>query len=304
MAVPAAYLAIIVIWSTTPLALKWSGEGVGFLFGAVSRMTLGFVCVFAVAALRRELPRFDPASMRVYAASALGIYGAMLGVYWGAQFIPSGWIAIVFGLSPMFTAILSLLLLGERAFSASRVGAQLLGLAGLALIFDTGLALGRDAALGIAAIVLATVLHALSAVLVKRAASTLPAMSVVCGGLLFALVPYYLTWWLGDGDLPQVMPAHALGAILYLGIIATTLGFSLYYYVLSRQSATRVALITLVSPVTALMLGRLLNGEPVSARVLADAMLVLAALFVHEVLPALRHGYRRRAVPADAPRTA
>jgi len=28
-----AYLAIIIIWSTTPLAIKWSSEGVGFISG-------------------------------------------------------------------------------------------------------------------------------------------------------------------------------------------------------------------------------------------------------------------------------
>lgn len=41
MSVPAAYLAVILIWSTTPLAVKWSGEGPGFLFGALGRMALG-----------------------------------------------------------------------------------------------------------------------------------------------------------------------------------------------------------------------------------------------------------------------
>ena len=33
MSVPAAYLAVVLIWSTTPLAVKWSGEGPGFLLG-------------------------------------------------------------------------------------------------------------------------------------------------------------------------------------------------------------------------------------------------------------------------------
>ena len=33
MSVPAAYLGIVLIWGTTPLAIKWSGEGVGYLFG-------------------------------------------------------------------------------------------------------------------------------------------------------------------------------------------------------------------------------------------------------------------------------
>ena len=45
MRVPAAYLGLIALWSTTPLAIKWSSDGVSFLFGAASRMTLGLLCV-------------------------------------------------------------------------------------------------------------------------------------------------------------------------------------------------------------------------------------------------------------------
>ena len=43
MSVPAAYLGVIPIWSTTPLAIKWSGKDVGFLFGVTSRMLMGVV---------------------------------------------------------------------------------------------------------------------------------------------------------------------------------------------------------------------------------------------------------------------
>ena len=53
MSVPAAYLAVILIWSTTPLAVKWSSEGPGFLFGALGRMALAAVlCVTLVTVLR------------------------------------------------------------------------------------------------------------------------------------------------------------------------------------------------------------------------------------------------------------
>ena len=51
MSVPAAYLAVILIWTTTPLAIKWSGEEPGFLFGVTGRMVLGtFTALLAVIA--------------------------------------------------------------------------------------------------------------------------------------------------------------------------------------------------------------------------------------------------------------
>ncbi|HLF97561.1 MAG TPA: EamA family transporter, partial [Methylococcaceae bacterium] len=45
MRVPLAYIGVILLWATTPLAIKWSGEGPGFLFGVTGRMAIGAACV-------------------------------------------------------------------------------------------------------------------------------------------------------------------------------------------------------------------------------------------------------------------
>ncbi|MCP5198695.1 MAG: DMT family transporter [Gammaproteobacteria bacterium] len=303
MSVPAAYVTVIVIWSTTPLAIKWSTEEVGFLFGAVARMTLGFLCVYALLRWRREPLRGDARALRAYATAALGIYGAMIATYWAAQHVPSGWISLIFGLSPLVTAVLAAALLGERAPGAHRLLAQGLGLAGLAVIFYRGAAIGPDAVRGIAALAWATACHCLSAVLLKRQDHGLSSTGLAAGGLLAALPPYYLSWYLGGAEVPHALPGYVLGSIAYLGVVATTCGFTLYYYILARQSPVQLALITFVSPLSALLLGRWLNDEAVDGRVVLGAGCVLGALFLHEVWPALRRP-RAAAAPLLAGDTA
>ena len=72
-----AYLTVIIIWSTTPLAIQWSGEGVGYSFGVTSRMVLGMVAtLIALGILGGGLPRRANA-LKTYLASGLGIYGTM-----------------------------------------------------------------------------------------------------------------------------------------------------------------------------------------------------------------------------------
>jgi len=73
-----------------------------------------------------------------------------------------------------------------------------------------------------------------------------------------------------------------LYSIIYLGAIATTIGFSLYYYILLHLSATSVAMLTLVSPVLALYLGHKLNHEPLSLKIATGTALILSALLLHE----------------------
>ena len=293
MRITLTYISVILLWATTPLAIKWSGQGPGFLFGVTARMAIGTVCILLVLALMRQRLVWHRKALLTYLAIALQIYGAMLAVYWAAQFIPSGWISVIFGLTPLMTALLAAIFLGERSLTLGKLLAYGLGIGGLGVMFGSALQLGHDAALGISGVLVSVFLQSLSAVWVKRIAAKLPALSQVTGGLLLALPAYLLTWWLVDGHWPVLLTATSLAAIIYLGVIATTLGFVLYYYLLTHLPATRVALITLVSPLLALMLGHAMNHEPLTLKVVTGTLLILSALIVHtffERIPALKAG--------------
>lgn len=277
-----AYIFIVLLWSTTPLAIKWSGEGPGYLFGVTARMTIGVVCTLMVLGLSQQRLSWHRKAILTYMAVAVQIFGSMLVVYWAAQFIPSGWISVIFGLTPLMTALLAAVWLNERSLTVGKVISYILGIAGLVVMFGSALQLGREAALGIAGVLIATFLQSFSAVWVKRIDARLPALTQVTGGLLFS-IPLYLGVWLGfDGHWPTPLSAISLGAIVYLGVIATTIGFILYYYLLIHLAATRVALITLVSPIMALALGHFINQEPFTIKVLAGTALILLALLSHE----------------------
>lgn len=295
----AAYIGVILIWSTTPLAIKWSGEGPGYLFGAASRMSIGLICMLLVLiVLRRPLPWHREARLG-YLIGAVQFYGAMLGTYWASQFIPSGWISVIAGLTPLMTALLAAAWLGERSLTVGRLLAYALGIAGLEVMFGSALELGPDAAPGIGGVVLATFLHSACAVGLKRLDTRPPALALVTGSLLLAVPAYLATWGWTDGQWPTVLPLPSLASIIYLGMIATPLGFTLYFFVLQHLPATRVALITLVTPVFALLVGHAANGEPVSVQVAEGTALILSALLLHEFA-----GRRRKAaVPARSLRT-
>src|SRR3569833_2498231 len=106
MSVPAAYFGVILIWSTTSLAIQWSAQGAGFSFVVMARMLIGLAgCLVLLAATRTAFP-FTPAARRLYAVSGLSLFASMLLTYWGALHIPSGLISVIFGLSPLVTGVL------------------------------------------------------------------------------------------------------------------------------------------------------------------------------------------------------
>jgi drug/metabolite transporter (DMT)-like permease len=282
VSIPIAYIGVILIWSTTPLAIQWSGDGVGYLFGITSRMILGVMAGLMVAGLFSIRLPWHAEARRTYLAAGLGLFFAMTAVYWSSQFIPSGWMSVLFGLAPIVTGLLSTFLLSERALNAARFAGMLLGLAGLAIMLLGSQRLGPHAVWGIAGMVFSVTAYSASAVAVKRIGADIPALATTIGGLLVT-VPLLVALYILTGEpLPTAVPTRALLSIVYLGMIGSVLGFALYYYVLRHVEATRVALITLITPVLALMLGHLLNGEALQTEAMLGTAAILSGLLLFE----------------------
>ena len=282
MSVPTAYLGVIIIWSTTPLAILWSSQEVGFVFGVTSRMLIGAVLALIVAALLGSGLKWHRRALLAYSAAAIGIYGGMISVYWAAQFIPTGWISVIFGLSPLFTALMAGLWLEGERLTRSRVAGMLMGLTGLAMIFGTSFTLHEQAALGVLGMLASVFIHCASAVWIKHIDADVPAIVMTSGGLLFAAPLFLLTWIAAGAQLPTELSMRTMGAIGYLALLGSVFGFALYYYVLKRVEATKVALLTLVTPLCALGLGNLLNSEPITFEIVAGSLLILSGLATFE----------------------
>ena len=281
MSVPAAFLGVVLIWSTTPLAIQWSSEGWGYLFGISGRMMLGaIVCAVLLQILKPGLP-WHREARNTYFAAGIAIYGAMLSVYWGAQFVPSGLIAVLYGLNPLLTGIVAAMLLGEKSFTPGKLLGMALGFAGLLSIFSDDLMLDGNAWQGVLAILFSVTLHSVSGVWVKRIGGGLPGLTVTSGGLFVVAPLFLLTWLIFDGHVPTAMTPQAGWSMLYLGVFGSALGFTLYFYLLKKMQANSVSLITLLTPVIALMLGAGLNGETISIEVLLGSSLIVFGLVLH-----------------------
>ena len=281
MSVPAAYLGVILIWATTPLAIQWSSEGWGYLFGITGRMVLGvLVCAVLLQLFKPGLP-WHREARRTYMAAGLGIYGGMLSVYWGAQFVPSGLIAVLFGLNPLVTALIAAVWLRERSLTPGKLLGMALGLCGLLSIFAADILLQGHTWWGVLAVLAAVFLHSFSGVWVKKVGASLPGLTVTSGSLFIVMPLFVLTWLVYDGVMPVQISAQAGMALVYLGVFGSALGFTLYFYLLKHLEANRVALITLVTPVLALIIGLVLNGEHPSLEIWLGSALIISGLGMH-----------------------
>ncbi len=282
MSVPAAYIGVIIIWSTTPLAIQWSGDEVGYLFGITSRMAIGMLAGLLIVALFRIRLPWHADARRTYLAAGLGMFTAMLAVYHASRLIPSGWIAVIFGLAPMITGLMAHYWLPGKSLTITRVTGLLLGTCGLAVMLIGTRSIGPDAALGIVSMLVSVTAYSASAVTIQRIGASVPPLATTIGGLVVTVVLLCLVFVVTGKPLPVQVPVRVAASIVYLGIIGSLLGFALYYYILGKMDATRVALITLVTPVIALLLGEMLNGEIIRIEAWAGTAVILSGLLLFE----------------------
>lgn len=285
MAVLFAYFSVVLIWATTPLAIQWSSDSLSFMLAVVSRMSIALAIALLVHGLLQKSLSTYWQHARIYFAASIGIFPNMPVVYWGAQFIPSGLVAVIFALSPFATGLMTLLLLKQNPFTVKRVLALLLALVGLVIIFYHQMQFDMRSIYGIGAILLSCLLFSFSSVWVKKLtlqqAVKIDAFHQATGALIFALPGLLLVWWLTDGALPQQVSTKSAGAIVYLAIVGSLVGAALFFYVLQRMSASAVSLITLMTPVLAIVLGKHLADEDLSSQTLWGVMTVLLALLLY-----------------------
>jgi len=282
MSLPAAFVSVVLIWSTTPLAIKWSSIGIGFSFAVFARMAIGvLLCIALLALFRIRFPLHRKARM-AYVAGGVSMFTAMALTYWSAQYVSSGMIAVLFGLSPLITSLGAMLWLEEETLTRNKVAGMMLGVLGLLMVFYGGLDLGSNAGFGIVTLLCAVTAQSLGLVWIKRIGDDSPPLAMTCGTLAVSLPLFLLAWFVLDGHVPQGAPQQSIAATLYLGVFGSVLGFALYYYLIKHMDTARVALITLITPVMALLLGHTLNDEAILPQVWLGTASIVLGLGLHQ----------------------
>lgn len=284
--VPIAFLCVLLIWSSTPLAIQWSSTTAP-LSSVLVRMLIGVMfCLSMMGLIGMKLP-FDEKARQLYVIGGLSMFITMSFTYVAAQSVPSGWISIIFGLSPIITGLFSLFYEPENRFTILRIFGMCLGVSGLFLVFKAGIAFDTSTLPGISLLLIAMLVASVSAVLMRHLCkdSQIQPMQITTGGLAIAIPFFALSAYLIEPGNDINFSSKELLSILYLGLIGTGVGFTLYYFLLKIMSASKVALITLITPISSLLLGNMINNEPVIKEVWIGAIFVSIGLLLYEYRP-------------------
>lgn len=281
MGVPIAFVTVVLVWTTTPLGIHISNESLSFSAAATLRMLGGVVLAGCVLLWLRQGLELRKA-WHSYLAGSIGVFGAMLITYWSAQYIPSGLIAVLYGLAPVSSAVIASVMLKERVTALQTIG-LLLSLCGLALVFQDDLVLGTEGYKGVIGVSIAAILFPLSSITVRRINAPVSPMQQTTGTLLVASLAYVLVWMFVDGELPQNVSNRSIAAVAYLAAFGSVIGFGAFFYLVQHVSAAQIAVIPVITPVLAVVVGTVFNNEVLGHSTLLGAACIVAAVVFAEL---------------------
>lgn len=288
----AAFALAVTLGGGNFLAVRFSNRELDPFWGAGLRFGLAaLLFIVIVTALRLPWPRgVLLRRTMVFGALSFAVFYALM--YWALQYVTAGVATIILASVPLVTLLLAAMHGLERIGVRSVVGA-VLALAGIGWMVIGPQPVDLPAG-ALIAMIAAALCVGESIILGKRVSANHPAMTNAVGMTTGAVLLLALSAVNGEA---WVLPrqAEVVWAVVYLVTLGSVGLFVLLLLVIRRWTASATSYLFVLFPVSTLVLGALLGGEPVTVQAVTGAVLVMAGVWFGALSPGARP------VPAPPP---
>ena len=198
----------------------------------------------------------------------------------GQSYISSGLASILNATTPLFT-VLVMAAAGDEKLYARRIAGVVIGLVGVAILRGQHLGFSSSQGFGILLCLAGAFSYGLSALYARRKLSNSPPLATATFQLLASTLMMSII--AGVFERPWQLPMPDLTTWLALAGLAglsTALAYIVFFQVLRRSGSSNVMLVTLLIPVTAILLGHFVLGESISLAEITGALVIGSALLV------------------------
>jgi drug/metabolite transporter (DMT)-like permease len=198
----------------------------------------------------------------------------------GQTYITGGMASVLNATTPLFT-VLVLAGFGDEKLIARRVAGITIGLVGVIVLRGPGITQSDNQTIGMLLCLGGALSYGFSGLWGRRMLNGVPPITsatcqLTCSTVVIAIIATVV-------DRPWTLPMPSIatwGALIGLAALATSLAYIVFFTILARAGAANVMLVTLLIPVTAILLGVLVLGEPLTLNEIAGAVIIAASLLV------------------------
>jgi drug/metabolite transporter (DMT)-like permease len=279
------FILVTLIWGSTWLVITGQLGSVPPAWSVTYRFSIGAILMFGFAAMTRAGVRIDRQGHRLAFVFGILQFGANFNfVYLAEQHVTSGLVAVVYALLLVPNSLLAALFLKHRVSPRFLAGSAV-GVAGVALLFLHEVrfspAGSSEAATGIALALLGLLSVSVSNVIQgAERMRAYPAAAMIAWAMFYGVL-FDLLLSASIYGPPTFEPTFVyVAGLLYLGLFASAIAFTLYLAIIRAVGPGRAAYSSLIIPILAMALSTMFEDYIWSPLAVVGALLALAGLFI------------------------
>lgn len=275
------WVILALIWSTTWIFIKIGLNDLPPIAFSSARFLLSVAVLFVIIRVQKiALPRTLAAWKLIVLTGVLQFSLNYSAVFWAEQYITSGLAAVLQAMIPVFGLALAWIFLPHERITPQKIVAVAAGIVGVAIIFVDQLRVENWMAFaGCVAVVMGAYAAAQSSILIKAKAAAIHPVSLVFCQILCGLPPVIAYSLITEGNpLTYNWSPTAIWSVVYLAVFGSVIAFWLYYWLLQQVESTKAMMISLVTPLLAVVIGAVTIGETLPPQTFFGGLLIIGSI--------------------------
>ena len=276
-----SYIALVLIWAATPLAVVWSISGIHPMWCLIGRYTFSLLLMLPLLKLLQQRFPVNRIALKSYAAGSMNLIGGQFFMYLAASYLSSSLIALMYGFAPLLAGVVGHSILKTQKLKWFQWLGMVIALIGLIVVF-----LGQQNSgfhlIGVGMMMVSLVSYVFSIFWVKSINAPVPAMAQATGSIatsfLLSMLIVPFVWQYFPSEIPS---AKALSGLAFTVVASSVIAMLCYFSLLRQLAPSTIALTNVMTPIVAMGLGTLLNNEHISLTAVCGMVTVITGLLLY-----------------------
>lgn len=215
-------------------------------------------------------------------------------VTYGMKFVDAGKSSILLYTMPIWSGLLAAKFLDEP-LTRTKVISMIFGGIGLLFIFGFDVqSLSSSALTGQLFIIVAAVSWAVANIFYQRKFSQADRLQVNAYQSLFGAIGLTIVAIVMENDVPIVLNATSIISVLYTGILASAISFTIWFFLLDEVDTATAAMSVLLVPIFGLVFGSIFLNEVITLSTIIGSLFILVGIIFTQFSPEKRHKSKNR----------
>lgn len=273
------------VFGSNAVAIKLAFAGLGVFTTAAIRFSVAALAIFVWARATGQTIGLKKGQLHqvLILAALFAIQLSMF--YFGLSKSNASRGTLIANLLPFWILFLAHFFIpGDRITGRKFLGI-LLGFGGVAFMFAETKGVTAGFRVAELIILLATFIWACSVIYLKRIIAGFSPFQITLYSMIFSVPIFFLEALLWDAPMVSQLDSKVIGAVLYQSLVTAAFGFVAWNTLLQKYGAVALHSFIFIMPISGVVLGGVVLGEPITLKILTALALIVAGILVVHLKP-------------------